>query len=927
MSPAGRIDLPDELLPLLGDEPYLNVFGPTKPWVPPAGWLEDTRARLMAIAGRDGLTCHREVDTNAYRDGASYLTTRVVRVVAELMLGAATEKSGRLQVVGRLLVADNLRERPPETDPDATSTAVYAPFLPGDAFHDADTPAEREQLLGLYRDLLDVFAEFPPFQARARAYAGAYARVVDDPELYGRHLTSPVGELQQLWRTSVLPHVDPTVLPDFLGPLEQLNWALSGLRAVHEHLLANAGPEGGSLVDLLAGIMLRLGTSSVPAGIAASELGMDGLEAIRRSMNAQRHGFDGAVWRDRLCAWLENAILAGEAENARVWVGLFWSCVAALYGWPGLPSLADDWSTVGGSYLSSLRMLGRPRQLVVNPIVSRLAIAGAAARRITQPPLPATPNGAGGDSGDVLRELDDLVGLAPVKNRVVRIHAEATVEAARREAGLPPVRTRRHMVFAGNPGTARTTVARLIGRIYAAYGVLASGEVSEVSRAELYNGTKVNAAVADAAGGILMIDVGHADASSEASREAVATLVSALDERDDLVVVVTGNPRDVAEFLTVRPGLSARFPTTLNFVDYSDDDLVELFAVMAREAGFTPGDDVLDRVRKLVTRMPRTTGFGNAWVIRNLLEESASHQAVRIVGTGTPTPEQLRELRAADVTVPHSIALAPSRDGDPMAELDALIGLRGVKEQVRLLVAEARAETMRIQAGLSGQERSRHMVFVGNPGTAKTTVARLIARVYADLGLLGSGQLVEVTRGDLVGQYVGQTAPRVRAAVEQALGGVLFIDEAYALTYSSYSGDFGHEALSTLLKLMEDHRDDLVVIAAGYAKEMREFLATNSGLASRFATILEFPDYTDVELVDIFEAAATSAGYLLGDGVTEWAGRLLAGMERGPSFGNGRAVRNLLEATVANQAARIVELSDASPEVIRELRVADLPGR
>lgn len=402
-----------------------------------------------------------------------------------------------------------------------------------------------------------------------------------------------------------------------------------------------------------------------------------------------------------------------------------------------------------------------------------------------------------------------------------------------------------------------------------------------MSRVELFNGVKVTAAAAKAAGGILMLEIGHDNATSEGSREAVATLIRTMDERDDLVVVATGHPRAVAEFLTVHPGLAPRFPTTLNFVDYGDDELVELFALMARRAGFALGDGVLDRVRKLVTRMPRTAGFGNAWVIRNLLEESASHQAMRISGTGTPTPEQLRDLRDTDIAVPLSIVLAPGHDGDPMAELEALVGLREVKKQVQLLVAEARAETVRVKAGLSAGERSRHMVFIGNPGTAKTTVARLIARVYADLGLLGSGQLVEVSRGDLVGQYVGQTAPRVKAAVEQALGGVLFIDEAYSLTYSDYSGDFGHEALSTLLKLMEDHRDDLVVIAAGYEREMRDFLAKNSGLVSRFPTVLEFPDYSGAELVEIFEAAATTAGYLLGEGVTDWVDMLLADVDRG----------------------------------------------
>jgi SpoVK/Ycf46/Vps4 family AAA+-type ATPase len=924
MSSASRVDLPDELVPLLTDNPHLNVFGPTKPWVPPEGWLDDTRRRLMAIAGRPGLT-DTAAGTRVYRDGVSFAVEEV-KVLSELMLGVSTEKSGTLQNLGELFVTNHRRE-PAKTHFSGTQMNRQVPVPPGDAFRDSDSPQRRERLIDYYRDLLDVLVEFPPFEVRARALAGVYARVVGDPNLLARHRTLPCNELGKLWRNTVLTEAEATALPEFFGAAEYLSWTLSGLRAAHERLLATAGPEGATFTDLLAAALIRIDRTSVPAGVATSELGVDGLEAIRQSMNAQRRDFDPQAWRVKLHGWLERAIIVGEAETARIWVGLFWTCVTALNGLPKLPKLADSAISLATDYLSSLRMLCQPRLMIINPVVAELSTLDTKTVQPLRAPAKNVVARQDGIGDDFAQEVDDLIGLAPIKHRVARIHAEAKIEALRRESALPPVRTRRHMVFAGNPGTAKTTVARLIGRIYAAYGVLGSGEVGEVSRAELYNGVKVTTAVANAAGGILMINIGRENATSEASREAVATLIKVMDERDDLVVIAAGHPREVAEFLTIQPGLATRFPTTLNFVDYSDDELVDLFELMARQAGFVLGDGVLDRVRRLVSRMPRSAGFGNAWGIRNLLEESASHQAMRIGGTGTPTPEQLRELRAADIAVPLSVVLAPGHDGDPMAELDALIGLRGVKKQVQLLVAEARAETMRAKAGLPGGERSRHMVFIGNPGTAKTTVARLIARVYADLGLLGSGQLVEVSRGDLVGQYVGQTAPRVKAAVEQALGGVLFIDEAYALTYSNSASDFGHEALATLLKLMEDHRDDLVVIAAGYEREMRNFLATNSGLTSRFPTILEFPDYADAELVDIFVAAASDAGYLLGDGVTDWVGRLLAGVERGPSFGNGRTVRNVLEATIANQAARIVELTDAPPEVIRELRVADLPRR
>jgi AAA+ superfamily predicted ATPase len=214
------------------------------------------------------------------------------------------------------------------------------------------------------------------------------------------------------------------------------------------------------------------------------------------------------------------------------------------------------------------------------------------------------------------------------------------------------------------------------------------------------------------------------------------------------------------------------------------------------------------------------------------------------------------------------------------------------------------------------------MIFTGQPGTAKTTVARLIAAAYAQLGLLTSGHLVEVSRADLVGSYIGQTAPQVTETVSRALGGVLFIDEAYSLTASNSPSDYGHEAIATLLKLMEDHRRDLVVIAAGYDHEMRTFLAANPGLASRFATTIRFCGYSDGELTEIFTAMAADDGFTLADGIPARLRAILARTARGPDFGNARYVRNILDQAIAHQALRITTTHD--PDV-RMLQPDDLP--
>ena len=270
-------------------------------------------------------------------------------------------------------------------------------------------------------------------------------------------------------------------------------------------------------------------------------------------------------------------------------------------------------------------------------------------------------------------------------------------------------------------------------------------------------------------------------------------------------------------------------------------------------------------------------------------------------------------------------AVIPEVDiGDPQAELAELVGLAPIKEQVRRLVAEARADQLRSSVGMPDRDRSRHMVFVGNPGTAKTTVARLLARIYAQLGTLSNGHLVEASRVDLVGQYIGQTSPKVRKMFDKASGGVLFIDEAYALIPHDSHRDFGVEAVSTLLKLMEDRRDEVVVIVAGYPREMQRFLASNPGLASRFPKTLTFDDYDDDELFEIFELIAHQHGFELGPDVEDRV-RALLPSPHPPGFGNGRFVRNVFEEAVSIQAERLVDLTDPSSEDIRTLVAADLP--
>ncbi len=284
-------------------------------------------------------------------------------------------------------------------------------------------------------------------------------------------------------------------------------------------------------------------------------------------------------------------------------------------------------------------------------------------------------------------------------------------------------------------------------------------------------------------------------------------------------------------------------------------------------------------------------------------------------GNGIPaTPD-------AETTATPPPELPPARPlAELLAELDALTGLRAVKAEIHRQVALLQVEAKRKEAGLKTPAITRHLVFVGNPGTGKTTVARLVGGIYRALGLLTKGQLIEVDRSELVAGYLGQTAIKTAEVVASAVGGVLFIDEAYALAGDQY----GTEAIDTLVKEMEDRRDDLVVIVAGYPVPMAVFVAQNPGLASRFRTTIEFADYTDDELVSIFESLAAADDYDVDDAVRARFRELLTGTERGPSFGNGRFARNVLEAAIGAHAWRLRDVAAPDIQALRALTPEDL---
>jgi SpoVK/Ycf46/Vps4 family AAA+-type ATPase len=536
-------------------------------------------------------------------------------------------------------------------------------------------------------------------------------------------------------------------------------------------------------------------------------------------------------------------------------------------------------------------------------------------------------------------ELKQLTGLAKVKDEIDALLKYIRIEQIRQKEGISTNPVSLHAVFTGPPGTGKTTVARLLGKIYHALGLLKTGHVVEVDRSGLvaeYVGQtaiKTNKAIDSALDGILFIDEAYAlasDLKGGFGQEAIDTLVKRMeDDRGRLVVIVAGYPKEMQDFISSNTGLQSRFNQYFTFQDYKGAELLDIFTKTAAGRNFTVTPDALAKCGRYFDHLyaSRTKTFGNARAIRNFFEELIRDQAIRLSSMENPDNEELQCITVGDIEEAVKDVFNDEKEEtleQIMGELSGMIGLGNIKEEIRKLANYVKVEKLRKTRGLQTTPLVLHSLFLGAPGTGKTTVARILGRVFKSLGMLAKGHVVEVTRADLVAQYVGQTAPKTDKVIDSAINGVLFIDEAYMLTRGG-ENDFGQEAIDTLLKRMEDERDKLIVILAGYTHLMKKVVDSNPGLASRFTRSFTFLNYTVPELTEIFNYNCKKNGYVIEDTTLNSITEYFSSCEERTSadFGNARFVRNLFEKTLQELSARLASVENPATETLNTIAMED----
>lgn len=531
-------------------------------------------------------------------------------------------------------------------------------------------------------------------------------------------------------------------------------------------------------------------------------------------------------------------------------------------------------------------------------------------------------------------KLNSLIGLESVKTEVESLCRQLELANRRKAMGLPADMPFLHSRFYGNPGTGKTTVAKLLGEVYKKAGLLSKGHVVFAERKTLIAGSHYDSvnkatmeAVDKAKGGILFIDEAYnlfvQDDKKDPGKDVINTLLTALSDKDrkDWMLILAGYPLEMESMMNCNPGFKSRVPNVFHFNDYTPDELLQIANLYFKEHVYLLAGNAREQLASVIRRdyAKRPKNFENGRYIVNLIEKDIlKRMGLRLAACENPTREQLVTILPEDIPSAKEV-----KESEKYKAFKQMVGLEELKKSIQEHLNYVKMCNHRIKAGLETQMPSLNMVFAGNPGTGKTTVADFIGEIYASMGLLSEGNVIKVTRKDLVGTHMGETEQILKDLFNRARGNVLFIDEAYELNQEGRGADPAGAVLDALVDELGPDSQDFIVILAGYTDEMERLLQCNPGLKSRFPNIFHFKDYSVEELLKIALEGPAAKDYIFTPQAKE---RLEAYIKREvlkkqKSFGNGRFVVRLITNTILPRMA--TRLSGIETPTIQELQVVE----
>ena len=529
---------------------------------------------------------------------------------------------------------------------------------------------------------------------------------------------------------------------------------------------------------------------------------------------------------------------------------------------------------------------------------------------LTKELLPETKENISID--ETMKEIDELIGMKKIKEELRNLSKFLKYNKRLEKINGVSKTLNLHMIFSGNAGTGKTTVARLLADILYNMGYIEERKITEITPKDLigeYTGQtapKARKKIEEALGGILFVDeayglVGNTKGKGYGAEAVVELLKCMEDYQDRLVVIFAGYHDEMNDFLSLNPGLKSRIRYVFEFEDYNEDELIQILNMKLKKLNLSIDDDAVKTLKRIISFNMKATNFGNGRYVDNLINNLLIKHSINIPDNDDTNLLNITLEDVNDLTETDDISV-----NDIFSDLDKLIGLDNVKTELKQLVDYLQYNKKLEKFNIYPKNLNLHMVFNGNAGTGKTTVARLLANIFYSLGYIPENRLTEITAKDLTGEYLGQTAPKVKRQIENALGGVLFIDEAYTLTQNNY----GQEAVAELLVSMEKYYDRLIIVFSGYEKEMKDFININPGLKSRIGKSFVFEDYNKKELVDILIKLVSDNKLKITKEAINKFEKLVEESMKVKNFGNARWVRNSFDKILLKHSTNTKDSND-----------------